>query len=125
MIEFQVLALLLIVPIVYILMATLDVQRTVYGVTQAAREAGRVAATTGDERLARLAAAVALRDQGVGLESVEVSFACQRTCDSAIDVTVRSEVPLPYLPAVLVSSGGLRIPVQAAHTAPVDRYAAR
>ena len=36
-----VLAVLLLVPLVYVVLAALDVQRTVFGATQAAREAGR------------------------------------------------------------------------------------
>jgi hypothetical protein len=41
-VEFHFLGILLLVPLVYILLAVLDVQRTSYGVTQAAREAGRI-----------------------------------------------------------------------------------
>ena len=55
-VEFQFLGILLLVPLVYILLAVLDVQRTSYGVTQAAREAGRIYAATGDESAARMAA---------------------------------------------------------------------
>ena len=57
LVEFQFLAVLLLVPLVYVMLAALDVQRTVFGATQAAREAGRVAASTGDEAAARHAAA--------------------------------------------------------------------
>ena len=64
-IEFHFLGILLLVPLVYILLAVLDVQRTSYGVTQAAREAGRIYVATGDEGAARRAAQVALEDQGV------------------------------------------------------------
>ena len=54
--EFHFLGLLLLVPLVYILLAVLDVQRSSYGVTQAAREAARVYSVSGDEDLARVAA---------------------------------------------------------------------
>lgn len=123
-VEFQVLGLLLLLPVVYIVLATLDVQRTVYGVTQSAREAGRVAATTGDERLARTAAAVSLRDQGVDPGTTSVSFDCQPDCGESITVVVQTRVPLPYLPETLVQAGGLAIPVSATHVAALDRYAA-
>jgi Flp pilus assembly protein TadG len=124
--EFQALGLLLLVPLVYVLMAGLDVQRAMYGVTQAAREAGRVAATTGAEDRARAAATVALRDQGLDPAQADIGFGCAGDCGTgAIRVTVSSEVALPYLPDALVRSGRLVIPVRAVHDAPVDRYAAR
>ena len=58
-VEFHFLGLLLLVPLVYVLLAVLDVQRASYGVTQAAREAGRIFVATGNEEAARLAAQVA------------------------------------------------------------------
>ena len=63
--EFHFLGILLLVPLVYVLLAVLDVQRTSYGVTQAAREAARVYAATGDRARAEFAAQVALDDQRV------------------------------------------------------------
>lgn len=123
LVEFQVLGLLLLLPLVYVLVAALDVQRTVFGATQAAREAGRVAVVTGQESAARYAAARALRDQGVEPASADVSLLCQ-DCDGpagAVVVTVAAVVRLPFLPDVL--SGPLGIPVTATHTAPLDRYA--
>src|SRR5690606_21138862 len=48
-VEFHFLGILLLVPLVYIMLAVLDVQRTTYAVTQAAREAGRIYVATGDE----------------------------------------------------------------------------
>lgn len=123
LVEFQVLGLLLLVPLVYVLVAALDVQRTVFGATQAAREAGRVAVVSGQESAARYAAARALQDQGVEPASADVSLVC-RGCDGsagAVVVTVRTTVSLPFLPDVL--SGPLGVPVTATHIAPVDRYA--
>jgi Flp pilus assembly protein TadG len=127
LVEFQVLALLLLVPLVYVLLAALDVQRTVFGATQAAREAGRVAATTGNEGAARWAASLALSDQGVDASAARVTFRCPvgcRTPGGEITVEVATRVPLPYLPPVLADAVRAAIPVSAVHTAPIDRYRA-
>jgi Flp pilus assembly protein TadG len=128
LVEFQVLAVLLLVPLVYVLLAALDVQRTVFGATQAAREAGRVAAVTGQESAARHAAALALRDQGVGGSAAAVTFTCPEGCrtpGAEITVRVATEVPLPYLPPVLADAVRAAIPVTAVHTAPIDRFRER
>lgn len=125
LVEFQVLALLLLVPLVYVLLAALDVQRTVFGATQAAREAGRLAATTSDPGAARHAAALALQDQGVDPQSATVSFDCPRGCRAPggeVTVEVATTVPLPFLPPVLTEAVRAAIPVSAVHTAPIDRY---
>jgi hypothetical protein len=124
-VEFQVLAVLLLVPLVYVLLAALDVQRTVFGATQAAREAGRVAAVTGSEAAARHAAALALTDQGVDASAAAVTFTCPtgcRTPGGEVVVRVATAVPLPYLPPLLAEAVRAAIPVTAVHTAPVDRY---
>lgn len=125
LVEFQVLAVLLLVPLVYVLLAALDVQRTVFGATQAAREAGRVAASTGSESAARYAAAVSLRDQGVEPGGVGITFGCPSGCQTPggqVTVVVATRVVLPFLPAVLGDVAA--IPVSATHSAPVDRYRA-
>lgn len=127
LVEFQLLAVLLLVPLVYVLMAALDVQRTVYGATQAAREAGRVAASTGNEAAARYAAALSLRDQGVAEDGVAVQFRCDPGCTAPggeITVEVSALVRLPFLPQVLADAARAAIPVSATHVAPIDRYRA-
>lgn len=125
LVEFQVLAVLLLVPLVYVLLAALDVQRAVLGATQAAREAGRVAASTGSEPAARYAAALALRDQGVDPSAVGVVFSCPSGCQTpgaSVTVAVSTRVWLPFLPDVLADVAA--IPVSATHTSPIDRYRA-
>jgi hypothetical protein len=69
LIEFVGLSIVLLIPFVYLFLSVFSVQRSAFGVTQAAREAGRAFAgadseTEGVDR-ARLAAALALHDQGV------------------------------------------------------------
>lgn len=124
--EFHFLGILLLLPVVYIMLAVLDVQRAAYGVTQAAREAGRLYVATGDEAAARAAAEVALRDQGVDPETVVVGLRC--TADpcfqpgAEVTVTVSTAVPLPFLPDVLAGAANAQIPVDASHASVVDRF---
>ncbi|MBD0292580.1 MAG: pilus assembly protein [Jiangellaceae bacterium] len=127
-VEFHFLGLLLLVPLVYVLLTVLDVQRTAFGVTQAAREAGRVFVATGDEAAARLAAEVALADQGVDAGAAEVAVRCSGApCyqpGGEITVRVRSEVSLPFLPPMIADAVHARIPVDATHAAVIDRFRA-
>lgn len=128
-VEFHFLGILLLVPLVYIMLAVLDVQRTTYAVTQAAREAGRIYVATGDEAAARAAASVALGDHDVEPARVDLSISCDADpCyqpGGEITVTVRSSVPLPLMPDVLAGVANAEIPVSATHVAVVDVYQER
>lgn len=87
MIEFIFVGLILLVPLVYLLVALSAVQRNTYGVTQAAREAGRTFARTGDAAAAAYAADLALRDQHVPTDEVRVgATGIGGSCDDAIDL---------------------------------------
>lgn len=125
-VEFHFLGILLLVPLVYIMLAALDVQKASYGVTQAAREAGRVFVATGSEPGARHAAAVALRDQGVSPAHVAIRFTCSASpCfrpGADVSVTVETVVPLPFIPDALAGTVNARIPVEATHVAVIDQY---
>ncbi len=67
MIEFVFLGIIMLVPLVYLVLAASYVQRNIYGVTEAAREAGRAYATADDSASglarARYAAQLAMQDQ--------------------------------------------------------------
>ena len=69
LVEFVGLAVLLLVPLVYLLLSVFSVQRAAFAVTQAAREAGRAYATAPSTSSARdrgaYAAQLALISQGV------------------------------------------------------------
>lgn len=125
-VEFYFLGIVLLVPLVYVMLTLLDVQRTAYGVTQAAREAGRLLAATGDEDAALTAAAIALDDQGVEVSGVDLTFECTtEPCfmpGGEITVTVAATVALPLMPDVFADVVNAEIPVQGTHAAPVDRY---
>lgn len=84
-VEFVVLAVVVLVPLLYLVLAVAEVQRNVFAVTQAAREAGRAYATAPDEvsaaARADYAARLAVGDQGlppggVGLTYVPAGAPC-------------------------------------------------
>ena len=127
LVEFTYLAVLLMVPLVYIRVTVFQVQRAAFGVTEAARQAGRayVKADTAAQGSARAqeAAALAMRDQGVSLSSGGVMVAAPDGLQpgSTVTVRVRHDVTLPIL-------GGLfgkvepTIPVRATHVEVVDAF---
>jgi hypothetical protein len=105
------LALLLLVPLVYVLLAVFDVQRASYGMSSAARAAARAYSLAPDEgsapARARAAAAVALRDQRIDAGDVELVVRCRpapANClapGSRIRVELRHQVRLPLAPEAL------------------------
>lgn len=109
LIEFVWLALLLLIPVVYILMAVFDVQRAAYGVSAASRSAARAFILAPDvatayERANR-AATVALGDQDVAGASVEITCTptpadCLKS-GSSVRIVVRMTQPLPLTPQAL------------------------
>ncbi len=130
MIEFTWLALLLLVPLVYLVLAVFEVQRTAYAVTNAAREAGRafVTAPSTPQAYARADAAVelAMTDQGAPLDTVRSTITCGSdpclTPGGRVTVVVQAEVPLPFVPDLFGRSMA-SVSVDARHEAVVDRYA--
>ena len=86
-VEFVFLGILVLVPLLYIVLTVFELQRNAFGVTQAAREAGRAFATaddvTGGVDRAQRAVRVALRDQGLDVESAVLRFVSTRaSCQS-------------------------------------------
>lgn len=130
-VEFSWLAILLMVPLLYIVLAVLDVQRAAFGVSAAARAAGRAFTLAPSEATATkrafAAAAVTLRDQDLRLDRGSLWIGCvpdPSNClapGSVVTVVVRRQVPLPLLPAVL---GGQRpsIRVEAQHRVPYGTF---
>ena len=119
-IEFIFVAVVIMVPLVYLIASVATVQRTQLAVTQAARDAGRAFATsdTPGAAKARVDAAVrlALHDQGLP-DDVSVRFvAARHGCDDAaitprlaagveFTVCVSRRVELPGVPSVLAGRG--------------------
>lgn len=128
-IEFVVLGVLLLVPLIYLVMSVGRVQAGSYAVSTAAREAGRafVTAQSGEDAAGRAhaAARIAFADQGFGgLGDLEI--ACSSTpCltpDSRVETTARVTVPLPLIPAFARDVVPLEIPLTASHLSIVDRF---
>lgn len=131
MVEAVWLGILLLVPLLWIVMSVLEVQRGAFGVSAAARSAGRayaLAPTDAEgERRARTAAGQAMADQGLP----DVPLVVEITCDSpgsschsggaVITVRVDTRVDLPLLPDVL-GGGSPGFALDATHTVPVGQY---
>lgn len=95
-IEFVFLGVLLLAPLLYLVLAVSAVQRNLYGVTQAAREAGRAYATgTAANAAARAgyAARLALEDQGVPVDGAVIRYG-----PAGADCAAASTDPPPLTP---------------------------
>lgn len=129
-VEFCSLALLLIVPLAYVVLAVFRVQAGAYGITAAAREAGRAYVTVSDPRNAEgratAAAAVVAADQGLTLPPGAVTISCSAqpclTPGSSVVVRIDTSVRLPFLPAVFAGRALASIALHARHTEMVDLY---
>ena len=128
-VEFVVLVVLVLVPVVYLVLGAMRVQAGAYAVTQAAREAGRAyvqsASPAEGSHDARLATALALEDQGFEARSDSVTIACGGAClapGSEVRVSVNLNVKLPFLPDSLAESTVGSVRVSAEHVVPVDEY---
>jgi Flp pilus assembly protein TadG len=77
-VEFVFLGILVLVPLLYLVLAGFEVQRSAFAVTQAAREAGRALGTAEDlasgEARANYAMRLALRDQGLDPDQAELRY---------------------------------------------------
>jgi Flp pilus assembly protein TadG len=129
--EFVFLAVLLLVPLVYVLLAAFEVQRAAYALSAAAREAGRgyLTAPSADGAAARATAAVdvALRDHGLAADDVTMTVDCAAdpclTPGATVTVRLATTVPLPFVPALL-GRPVAGVAVHADHTEVVDAYRA-
>ena len=129
-IEFSWLGVLLLVPIGYLVISVFQVQRAAFGVTQAAREAGRAYVAAGGDApadAARAAAALALRDQGLELRPDDLSIDCSDdpclTAGGTVTIRIDTLVGLPFIPDVFGTLPA-SIAVHARHDELVDCYRA-
>jgi Flp pilus assembly protein TadG len=129
-VEFVFLAVLLLVPLVYVLLTVFAVQRAAYAVSSAAREAGRVYATSepgedGYER-AFVAASIVMSDSGLDLSREQLQIRCDGCLEpgSTVPVTIEYDVALPLLPRFLDGSAPASIEVSSSHLEVVDRFQA-
>ena len=129
LVEFVWLAMLLLVPLVYFVVAVFDVQRAAFGASAASRAAGRAYALADTDaeglRRARTAVEVAFADQGID-QPVELEVTCEPAppCHrrgSTIIVRVSSRVSLPLVPAAL-GGGAPSFAIASDHRVPIGRY---
>jgi len=128
-VEFVFLAVLMIIPIFYLVMVMARLQAGAYAVSGAAREAGRAYVTAGSAEdapaRARAAADIAFADQGFAEEGT-IALTCDaQPClrpGARVRVTAAVSVPLPFVPAFFSSVVPTAVPVTATHVASVDRF---
>jgi len=107
LVEFTWLAILLLVPLVYVVVSVFEVQRGAYAVSAASRSAARAysLAPTEAEGLARARASVetAMADQGFAGQAFDLAITCTPAgaClqpGSTVTVRLATRVALPLLP---------------------------
>ena len=130
-VEFTWLCLLLLVPLVYLLLAVMDVQRASYAATAASRAAGRAFVLSPDVATARLraeaAARVALADQGVAWNDAALSVSCAPDPEGClspgslvtVDVVVQQAVPLA---GSLLDAAAPSVRVSSSHAEPYGTF---
>ena len=131
LVELTWLGILLLVPMLWIVLSVFEVQRGAFGVSAAARSAGRAFALAPDDATGRVRAAAAARralaDQGLPDAPLDVTVSCTpyptacHSGTSVITVAVRSRVDLPLFPDVL-GGGAPSFALNATHTVPIGRY---
>ncbi|MEN3344536.1 MAG: hypothetical protein V7635_1112 [Arthrobacter sp.] len=105
-VEFTFLSLLLMVPLVYFIITVGQIQGGSFAVVGAADQAAKVYAAQPDAASGRAAAEqavlLALADYGHPAENASMDTSCEpadcMAAGSAVTVTVRLTVPLPYVP---------------------------
>ena len=131
LVEFSWLAIILIVPLVWVVISVFEVQQGAFATSAAARAAGRAYAlapddATGEER-ARAAVRQVLADQGTPGQQARVRVRCDAPGNSChvgtavITVTVDSGVDLPFFPAIF-GRGAASFSLDASHTVPIGQY---
>jgi hypothetical protein len=118
------------IPLVYVVLAALSVQRAAFATTAAAREAARAYATAGSDdegqRRAQEAVGIVMHDQGVkwtGTGQVVDCGPCDYSPGSPFTVRLSTTVALPFVPSWLCGHRCVAgIGVSAHHTERIDCY---
>jgi Flp pilus assembly protein TadG len=131
LVELTWLGVLLLVPMLWIVLSVFEVQRGAFGVSAAARAAGRAYALAPTDAAGRAraeaAARQALADQGLAGAPLVVEVACRpfpHDCHagtSVITVRIRSRVDLPLMPSVF-GGDAPSFSLDASHTVPVGQF---
>lgn len=130
-VEFVWLAILLLVPLLYIVLAVFDTQRAAYAASAAARSASRAFVTAPDQSTAysraETAARLAFGDQGIDAARFTLTISCRpdpQRClapGSVVAAEVRSAADLPLMPTAL-GGNTPRIAVAAVHRSPYGTF---
>ena len=129
LVEFCVLGVLMLVPVVYLVLVLGRVEAAAFAAQRAAREAGRAFVTADDVGQARsradAAAALALADHGLQGQG-RIAIDCERAdClspDGRVTVSAEVDVALPGVPRLLERAFPTRLEVTAQQVSVVDRF---
>ena len=131
LVELSWLAIILLVPLIWIVISVFEVQQGAFATNAAARAAGRAYALAPDDATgaARADAVVrqVLADQGTPGQRALVTVTCDAPAGSChvgtsvITVRVDSGVGLPFFPAIL-GRGAAEFSLDASHTVPIGQY---
>lgn len=128
-VEFVVLAVLMLIPLIYLVMMMARLQAGSFAVSQAAREAGRAYVTAGSgqdaQGRAQAAARIAFLDhsfEGNGRLGIACDGSPCLRPDARVETTATVRVPLPLVPAFVREVVPMSVPVSASHLSTVDRF---
>ena len=129
-VEFVWLTVLLLVPLTYVVLTAVSVQRAALGATTAVRAGARAYATAQSdpdgERRAEVAMAIAMRDQGVAWKPAGRAVACGACTyapGSTFTVEIAQQIDLPLVPGWLCAHRcASAIVVRAHHTERLGCY---
>ena len=128
-VEFVYLAILMMVPLAYLLLTVFRVQGATYAVSSASREAGRVFVTSASsdaDARAMTAASIVMADSGLELDANQLLIRCStRPCltpGANVEITLGYDVDLPFLPRFLDGVLPASIHVEGRHLEVVDRF---
>jgi Flp pilus assembly protein TadG len=129
--EFILVGLLMLVPLVYLIVVLGSLQGQALGAEAGARHIARAIATADDaddaDRSADRVLAAVVAEYGLDADAVELSLVCRPagaecpTAGATIVVTLRTTVTLPLVPPVLGLDRVARIPVEATAVQKVSR----
>jgi len=130
-VEFVWLAILLLVPLLYIVLAVFDTQRASYAASAAARSATRAFVTSSDQASAYARATAAARlafvDQGIDGRGFTLSITCRPdphqclTPGSVVAAEVHATADLPLMPTAL-GDNTPHISIAATHRSPYGTF---
>jgi Flp pilus assembly protein TadG len=131
LVELSWLAIILIVPLIWIVISVFQVQQGAFATSAAARAAGRAYALAPDDATGEARAQAVVRqvlaDQGTRGQRARVEVTCDAPAGnchvgtSVITVRVDSGVDLPFFPVIL-GGGTASFSLDASHTVPIGQY---